>query len=275
MPAPKRLIRSLPLPFGVLVAGLLSVAPPSRAAEQGPYPIWWSPSLELESLDKIDQRLARDIYPGEEGFRVHVGLGGKRRTVLANDCAELRALERESGGAVTSPDISLEFIFEENCLALETLKRARPADRSHVRDFALNAAALAYLPAMVTPGASCDWMCRLYVANERRIPLTEFVTGLLRATLKNDHEFEIETDLDTTRVEILARADFNFDGLEDLLVHVFSKAKEGGWGARELFVMTREAPDAVLRVMDADRYVCDPETYHVCDPRYDVPPALR
>lgn len=140
MPAPKRLIRSLPL--GALVAALLSVSPSGRAAEQSAYPIWWSPSLELESLDKIDQRLARDLYPGEEGFRVHVGLGGKRRTVLANDCAELRVLERESGGAVTSPDISLEFIFEENCLAIETLKGARPADRSHVRDFVLNAEAL-------------------------------------------------------------------------------------------------------------------------------------
>lgn len=269
-------MRSLPFLIGALaVAAVAVTAAPALAAEQGPYPVWWSPSLELESLDKIDQRLARKINPDGEGFRIEVGLGKTRRTALASSCADIRALERQGQGAIASRDVHLRFTISEYCVPIETLKRARPAERSYVRDFVLNAEALDYLPAMVSLSPSCDGMCRLYVANERRISLNEFGSGGYDVNEKSDYAFEIETDYDISQVEILARADFNFDGIEDLLVYVFAKAKEARWGARELFVMTREAPDAVLRVMHAETHICDPEEYEPCDARYDEPPVLR
>ncbi len=31
-----------------------------------PYPIWWSPVLELDSLEAIDARLHRALWPGDD-----------------------------------------------------------------------------------------------------------------------------------------------------------------------------------------------------------------
>jgi hypothetical protein len=46
--------------FPIIVAAtalLLGVSGPANA-EADPFPVWWSPVLELESLDAIDARLA-------------------------------------------------------------------------------------------------------------------------------------------------------------------------------------------------------------------------
>ena len=37
----------------------------ATAAEAEQYPIWWSPSLELESLDRIDERRRKRFWPEE------------------------------------------------------------------------------------------------------------------------------------------------------------------------------------------------------------------
>ena len=48
-----------------IIAGLtvlwLGVFGPATATEDGPYPVWWSPILEVESLDHIDARLERAL----------------------------------------------------------------------------------------------------------------------------------------------------------------------------------------------------------------------
>jgi hypothetical protein len=42
--------------------------------ESGPYPIWWSPALKLESIDQLEVRLQRPLWPDrpDSGFTVFV-----------------------------------------------------------------------------------------------------------------------------------------------------------------------------------------------------------
>ena len=47
---------------GALALGLSGPA----AAEEPPYPVWWSESLELDSLDAIDARLDRELWEGDD-----------------------------------------------------------------------------------------------------------------------------------------------------------------------------------------------------------------
>ena len=47
------------------LACTLALGLSGASAEDGPYPVWWSPTLELDSLDQIDARLAREIWPGD------------------------------------------------------------------------------------------------------------------------------------------------------------------------------------------------------------------
>ncbi|MFQ5783611.1 MAG: hypothetical protein ACE5H8_02155 [Alphaproteobacteria bacterium] len=242
-------------------------------AKSPPYPVWWSPSLELESLDRIDERLEQEIWPGREGFRIHLGLGSQRETRVAKSCADIRRFEREATGAIDSPDIYLWPTVYRECVPIERLREAKPARTSHVRNFVLDAGALDYLPAMVMLSPSCDWWCRLYAANKRRIPLSKFEDGrLLKTKPINDYQLEVETELDIIEIEMLGRGDFDDDGSEDLFMKIDTKSKEGRWGDDTTFLATRDSPDGVLWVLDADRYLC---RKYKCAVHYDKPPALR
>ena len=48
--------------YGAICLSGLAFADTGRAAEEGPYPIWWSDKLELASLDQVEARLRRDLW---------------------------------------------------------------------------------------------------------------------------------------------------------------------------------------------------------------------
>ena len=81
------------LAAAILLPCLLACA---TAAETVQYPIWWSPALELESLDKIDERRKKRFWP-EEYEGMHVYKDGDRSTEPAEieDCATLEQLSNE------------------------------------------------------------------------------------------------------------------------------------------------------------------------------------
>ena len=247
----------------LLMVGLSGSA---ASAERGEaYPVWLSPSFGLDSLGGVDAVLEQPIYPDEEGFRLFVGIGKNRRTEFVRSCADIERFRAESSGAVTSPDVEL-WRLGNVCAPVERLKKAKPATKSYVRDFVLDADALDYLPAMVTLSPACEELCRLYVANEKRIPWSEYETGEIQnVTVTSDHEFKVETESDDIEIEILARADFNDDGVEDLYLDVSVKSKEGRWGDGALFFVTRESRNQVLRVLNPDRHICSPVSYRPCD----------
>ncbi len=71
----------------------LGVFGPATATEDGPYPVWWSPALELDSLDAIDARLERELWKGDsDGMQLIKSEGDTRLEVWANSCNEFFAL---------------------------------------------------------------------------------------------------------------------------------------------------------------------------------------
>ncbi len=74
-------------------------------------------------------------------------------------------------------------------------------------------------------------------------------------------------------VEIMARADSTGDGLEDLLTRAkVGAVEQSTWGGTWLFLLTRDTPDGVLWVVDADQELCSD---YQCRVQYDEPAALR
>ncbi len=139
--------------------------------------------------------------------------------------------------------------------ALRRLKQAQPAEISYLRDFRLDQDAPDYLPGMVSFLGECAGKCLLVEANWRRIPLSRF-GDVGEIEIIDENEMIARTDFDETQFRIIARGDFNGDHLDDILIEVGIKWLESRYGGTELFVMTREAPDAVLYVLDAKRHLC-------------------
>jgi hypothetical protein len=259
-----------------IIAGLtvlwLGVFGPASATEEGPYPVWWSPVLELDSLDAIDARLAREIWPGDpEGLPLAKTEGETRKEVPAFNCIELERWVGEGYHGIGTNGFGLQLYNQALCRAIEMLKQAAPARRSYLREFVLDETAVAYLPAMAFRMPSCDYQCRQRLANERRIPVSQF-EELVRIDSKGVDELELETPTMETRITVMARGDLNADGLDDMLVLSNTGATEGTGGWSGIYLLTREAPNAVLFVLNADKPSC---RHYQCDETYDYPAILR
>ena len=232
-----------------------------------------SPSLELESLDNIDERLGEPLYPSGGGFALYKGQRDEGQKAVADSCKSLNRLMKEGYTAFFNYRIKFLLVLLAECRAIRMLREAQPAKKSYVREFKLDANSINYLPALVDVAASCDRLCRQYAANDRRIPLIKFVDAEhLIVDPTSDYRMDVKTFGSDLTMEILVRADFNGDGLEDLLLWINAGAIGGTWGTTQTYLLSRESPDGVLWVLDAEKRLC---SRYKCKTDYDYPKALR
>ncbi|MEE8188189.1 MAG: hypothetical protein V3T80_03175 [Kiloniellales bacterium] len=241
-------------------------ATPVRAAGDGPYPVWWSDELELESLDRVEARLRRDLWPDStEGMELYVGGGPDGQQAQARDCDSLLKLSEAGYQGLGNPNIKVQLLNLAYCRAIALLGQAKPARVSYLRALRMNAGALDYLPAQVNLYASCEFVCYAVEANERGIPFTKFETPLV-VDVRSSDEMLVWTTGSMVILTIVGRGDFTADGVDDMLLLANGGATEGTYGASSLYLMTRDAPGAVLRVIDAERELCPDYNCHPFPP---------
>ena len=254
--------------FLVLAYNLSAAA----AAEDGPYPVWWSPVLELDSLDAIDARLERKLWEGDsEGMPLIKSNQGIRIEAWAGTCASLKMLTAKGYYGLGSNGIWAQHHHLARCRAIEMLRQARHAQLSYLRDFDLNAESLNFLPAMVDHTPSCDFTCRQQLANQRGIPFAQFEL-IISVDVRSEIEMDIGIEGWDLRLTIVGRGDFNDDGLDDMLLLSNTNATRGSWGGAKIFLLTRKSPDTVLHVLGANQHLCPG---YMCRDEYDRPEALR
>ena len=79
--------------YGAICLSGLAFADTGRAAEEGPYPIWWSDKLELASLDQVEARLRRDLWLDfPEGLKLYKAQDSGHVTAQARNCNSLGKL---------------------------------------------------------------------------------------------------------------------------------------------------------------------------------------
>lgn len=239
----------------------------ATAAEE--FPVWWTPKLEVESLDKIDERLSREFPVGGqiEARRLRDGV---EETALMDSCATMRRLA-DAGFEATQYSLQRAILAE--CQAIELLAKMRPATQSFVSNFVFDETAHNFLPAMLDLGSSCDRVCRLHIANEYRIPWRD--VGTIEKVERKDgyeHLVMITTTWSFNTIELLARGDFNGDGLEDLLVEAGGRARGGTSKGTSLYLLSRDKDDSVIFVPGSEAYLCPTYT---CNRQYIEPAAIR
>ena len=279
------------------MVAFLGVGVSAGWADEGPFPVRLNPRLALESVDAaaIDARLRGSLWPDipdDEGLEIFKfrkdpwfefdtpfeDLVIDRR--FAANCVNLAALTNTGYLARYRNDRELQQGLLKECEAIEFLRKARPARISHVREFRMSSRALDWLPVMLDNGIPLNRLCDELAYNDQGVPWSA-VDRIAEVQLRDqftmrvwaeaveansDEEFPIALGADTW-VEILAWADFNDDGVEDMLLLTSSVSMEWQGPDRRLFfarhgldnfyVVTRDAPDAVLRVIDAEQYLTD------------------
>jgi hypothetical protein len=255
---------------GLVLGSGAAVATESDA--QPPYPVWWSPVLELDSLDAIDARLARALWEHDpEGMTLYKSEGDTRLEVQANSCIELKRLVVDGYEGVGSRGYWLRQLKQAECTAITMLKDAESASTSYLHDFRLDSSSVNYLPAAAALKPSCYRMCREAAANDRRIPLTG-VYEVIGVDALSDGQLDFWLNDWKIRLTLLARADFTGDGLEDLLLLSSGGTIMGRGAWAHLFLLSRDASNTVFHVPNLNRHDywrCD------CEQAYDDPEIFR
>ena len=267
--------------YGAIHLIALAFAGPVRAAEDGPYPVWWSEKLRLESLERIEARLEGPFWDNG-GYTVSKGRGAERTETTVDTCNTRRRLFEE-GYSAEAPEQYFEVYLWAMCDALEKLMTATPADRSFVRNFIFDRNAFDLLPAFISGSGSCSFLCRLkrdnkegitwtqhedsifkrYVTESGSVPVSSVVRSIqveddrtATILIENVQELPIEEErttlwsywVDRYPLEILAYGDFSEDGLEDMLMR--------RQGARSVYLLTRDTPDGVFYVLNVGEHLC-------------------
>jgi hypothetical protein len=206
--------------------------------------VWWAPVLELESLSAIPLRLER---PFADPFDVVAQADGQLRNDVASNCSTALVLMDKGYQPMSAVDAAAFKRAVAQCRVIKALAAARPATNG-LAIFRLDANALSALPPTLGPEP-----------NPTDILEREAATRAGQSWSGHDPEAGVEvisawqakaTGSDwTTELELLARADFDADGGEDVLILTLSYGTEGSWTEVRLHQLTRKDGRQILQVV--------------------------
>lgn len=256
----------------LLVTFLVAGAAPALASDKaggddkgGPYPIWLSPLAPVQSIDQIDEAWARPFNDGvanrEDTYHkwfFSKGEGEDIKYADAENCETIYALEKR--GYEVQPGIGRPVYQGQRngCDFLDQLRHVKPANESYVHDIELTEQSVDILPAFVEVGLSCDMICRYDEANRNGIPISR-IWPLREIVSENGNELHFKSRDTEYGVYLLAKGDFDRDGLEDLFVNSSFSYYANSLRLvtrSENFILTRDKSDTILRVVNPESHLC-------------------
>jgi hypothetical protein len=254
---------------GMAVAGWPG---PALAADQGPYPVWWSPALGFDSLEDIDRRLDEPLWNNlQGGIALEMSSIWRTRRAVAGSCRSLQKLTDEGYKTDSRNGAVIVEAHLHHCRAIEALGRARPARVSFVRSFVMDRNAVDHLPSRIAHW-TCESLCQ-HVYTDQVIDPWRHASNRPEAVEEEDETTIKVLDHDEYfRVRLMGRADFDGDGVEDLMVMISSWRTEQRWWSTSRFVLTRHGPGEVLRILDFDAPDC---ARSACDSIRAMPPGAK
>ena len=218
---------------------LLSAVP---ALSQGGREPTWSPSLHLASTADIPARMRQPVLHGSQRLQLTNG-----KTVRAvGSCGNyLDALRGELGPA-TNYDAKVSGEFVHECFALRDLQHAKAA--TSTRAYHWSEASLTQLPPVLVPGAR--EVTDAAEQAEKRGASWEQTDPALRVTKINGDELRAEDADYEYSLDIIARADFNGDGIEDIAVYGAAQGKHSTWSHPAYFIFSPVSSGKLVRLTD-------------------------
>lgn len=208
--------------------------------------IWWSPDLELRSIAGVQAKLDEAV-PLDSGLVLT--MTKDRDEMDVSNCSEfLHALDGGFGPA-TNLASKLESAFIGRCYTLFYLQRAKAATRSYIGRRTWSASDLSIYPPLLQfgEGAVLD---KVRQAQNQGQSWQSFDPKISVERIDNR---SLTLSARGTRasytVEIMATADFNGDGVEDIAVSGCANAIRGTFGACEFYILTRLSDSAAMRVI--------------------------
>lgn len=243
----------------------------STACADKSIPITWSPALSvdvhpLKNLSEIPA-VMDGPWKNSDGqprhFFVHNADGEKMKV---NTCKSLFMADRR-GMRMRSQEG--EFIYRAwavICFSLKALSSAAPATRTYVSDFSLSPKSVKALPVGMAFAISPSHFERMYSIQGKGGDLSDYlehasITIKNRGTKPFGPQATITQGPQVQTISLLAKADFNHDGMEDLLMRTKGTITGGHYYTFGLYVVTRTSPNGPLEMI-MDFHVMGPTVSH-------------
>lgn len=170
-----------------------------------------------------------------------------RTTVRAVDnCSDYLAAVSSGFGPATNYDGKVSGTFVHECFVLRDLQHARPATSS--REYHWEPASPTQLPPVLVPGAR--EVTDATEQAEKRGASWKEADATLRVTTISGDQLLAEDANYFYSLDIIARADFNGDGIEDIAVYGTAQGKHGTWAEAAYFVFSPTSTGKLVRLTD-------------------------
>jgi len=205
-------------------------------------PVFLSKELGLNALSDVGMALSR---PLADVWRVKLADGNQRQVRSCRDFLEVSKVAFELENPVDWP---VWWQQGARCFALDALKQARPALRTHMGWFRLSKSAIANLPPRLALIQGPDELAELAAAEKACRSWGRF-DSRLEVRVQPPDRAHLRSDGWTGRLILYARADIDGDGIEDLLVRRDGQVSGGTAAESRVFVVTQTSPAECPRVV--------------------------
>ena len=214
--------------------------------------IKFADGAEAKSIAKADIDALRDR-------RIHMGGNDTDGVTLTNEknekvhvrtCREYDAAIERGYYPYTTYDISMASWFEYPCETLNLLETAAIPQQSFISKPKEGVIDLALLPLSLFPVLSD--IEQTYGHNIDNVTYQDQVDkGLLKVTGMGENWLSCEDDGLKQHLTEVARADFNSDGIEDILLSESVSATQGSYRSYKITILTRKSVDGKFEMVQS------------------------
>ena len=254
----------LSMAFGVIFTALNSRADvpqetPPPASETSVKPeevtfelikdIKFADGTEVTSVTKTDIDNLRDlpVWMGQVGHTDGLTLTHKQKEkLLVRTCREYDSAMESGYYADTGFDVKMSVWFKFQCRLLNALETAEIPRKSFILDPRVGVINLELLRFAIFPYSLADILDWEEAKNMKTTYQDMVDAGRLKVQRAEKNVLQIEDDGMWQGLEEVVRADFNRDGIEDILVFEYHRAIGGTLGSGGIIMLTRQSIDGKL-----------------------------
>ncbi len=205
--------------------------------------------FEIEGL--LDLRVRNGDSAPESRYGVELTREGGRNK-LVYTCREWKKATSEEWYAATTYDMAMESSFERTCGLLFALQKAQAPRLSFISQPRVGVGDLDLLPTDVLATMDSEPRKELEARAKRGLTVAKLVErGEAKLERREPNQIILTFAGLTQRFEEIGRADFNGDGIEDIMIFSGGRVVGGTMGYSDHLILTRRQPTGPFEILEA------------------------
>ncbi|MGF7179116.1 HNH endonuclease [Tunturiibacter psychrotolerans] len=168
--------------------------------------------------------------------------------IYVRTCREYDAAIKDGFYARTTFDMKMEVFFRHQCGLLSVLRKATTAQKSFIAEPRVGIVDLKLLPFTMFPvlGEDTDGVTNSSSTYQQKVDDGSIVITQVSQNLLSVQE--AGGGMSQQLIEV-ARADFNGDGIEDILLFEYYRVTDGTFGSGSIVILTRKSEEGLFEVV--------------------------